>query len=197
LYSCATTRSHSVMPSWTPRWRRLELADKNDAKKSFKRAGSQSSSPSTHKAPKSRIEASSLLGRKWLSVIPFSPVLRLTDFEVSAALHAGTLLPGVALHCRHCGPPNQLGHDEVCLRTAPWTCLRTAPWTVARHEPAKRVIGIARQRMGSRSTSNPSYPAPRAETTSGSSNRLLVYSQAKTSTSPSSPWPLRIPRPPH
>jgi hypothetical protein len=36
---------------------------------------------------KSVIEASSLLGRKWLSVIPFSPALRLSDFEVSADLH--------------------------------------------------------------------------------------------------------------
>jgi hypothetical protein len=52
---------------------------------------------------KSVVEASSLLGRKWLSVIPFSPALRLTDLEVSAALHARTLLPGAALHCRHCG----------------------------------------------------------------------------------------------
>jgi hypothetical protein len=33
---------------------------------------------------KSVVEASSLLGRKWLSVIPFSPALRLTDLEVSA-----------------------------------------------------------------------------------------------------------------
>ncbi|GFZ48405.1 hypothetical protein JCM24511_06153 [Saitozyma sp. JCM 24511] len=37
---------------------------------------------------KSVVEAS-LLGRKWLSVIPFSPELRLGDFEVSAALHHG------------------------------------------------------------------------------------------------------------
>jgi hypothetical protein len=84
---------------------------------------------------KSVIEASSLLGRKWLSVIPFSPALRLTDFEVSAALHARTLLPGATSHCRHCGAQNQLGHDE--------TCLRRAPWTVARHEQAKRAIGTA------------------------------------------------------
>jgi hypothetical protein len=77
---------------------------------------------------KSVIEASSLLGRKWLSVIPFSPALRLSDFEVSAALHARTLLPGAATHCRHCGAQNQQGHDEICLRRA--------PWIVARHEQA-------------------------------------------------------------
>jgi hypothetical protein len=81
------------------------------------------------------MEASSLLGRKWLSVIPFSPALRLTDFEVSVALHARTLLPGAATHCRHCGSRNQLGHNEICIRRA--------PWTVARHEQAKRVIGQA------------------------------------------------------
>jgi hypothetical protein len=83
---------------------------------------------------KSVVEASSLLGRKWLSVTPFSPALRLSDFEVSAALHARTLLPGAATHCRHCGAPNQLGHDEICLRRAP---------TVARNEQAKRAIGTA------------------------------------------------------
>jgi hypothetical protein len=84
---------------------------------------------------KSVIEASYLLGRKWVSVIPFSPALRLNDFEVSAALHARTLLPGGATHCRHCGARNQLGHDEICVRRA--------PWTVARHEQAKRAIGTA------------------------------------------------------
>jgi hypothetical protein len=84
---------------------------------------------------KSVIEASSLLGRKWLSVIPFSPALRLSDFEVSAALHARTLHPGAATHCRHCGAPNQLGHEEICLRRA--------PWTVVRHEQAKLTIGTA------------------------------------------------------
>jgi hypothetical protein len=84
---------------------------------------------------KSVAEASSLLGRKWLSVIPFSPTLRLTDFEVSAALHARTLLPGSASHCRHCGSPNHLGHHEVCQQRA--------PWTVARHEQAKYAIGAA------------------------------------------------------
>jgi hypothetical protein len=74
-----------------------------------------------------------------LSVIPFSPALRLSDFEVWAALHSRSLLPGAATHCRHCGAPNQLGHDERCLRRA--------PWTVARHELAKRTIGTALGRL--------------------------------------------------
>ncbi|GFZ50354.1 hypothetical protein JCM24511_08111, partial [Saitozyma sp. JCM 24511] len=72
---------------------------------------------------KSVIEASSLLRRKWL------------DFDVSAALHARTLLPGAATHCRHCGVQNQLGHDKICHRRA--------PWTMARHEQAKRAVGTA------------------------------------------------------
>jgi hypothetical protein len=40
---------------------------------------------------KSVIEGSSLLGRKSLSVISFSPAFRLTDLEVSAALHTRAL----------------------------------------------------------------------------------------------------------
>jgi hypothetical protein len=72
---------------------------------------------------------------EWRSVIPFSPALRLTDFEVSGALHARTLLPGAVLHCRHCGAVNRQGHDEICSRRA--------PWTAARHEQAKRLIGTA------------------------------------------------------
>jgi hypothetical protein len=65
----------------------------------------------------------------------FSPALRLSDFEVSAALHARTLLLGAATHYRHCGSRNQLGHEEICL----WR----APRTVVRHEQAKRAIGTA------------------------------------------------------
>jgi hypothetical protein len=87
------------------------------------------------RSAKSVIEAASLFGRKALSVIPFSPALRLSDFEVSAALHSRTLLPGAATHCRHCGAVNRHGHDEICLRRA--------PWSVARHEQAKRTIGTA------------------------------------------------------
>jgi hypothetical protein len=48
-----------------------------------------------------------------------SPALMMTDFEVSGAEHACTLLPGATVRCRHCGAPNRLGHDEICLRRAP------------------------------------------------------------------------------
>jgi len=36
-------------------------------------------------------ESSSTLGRKWLDTIPYYPSLRLTDFEVSTAIHYRTL----------------------------------------------------------------------------------------------------------
>ena len=81
------------------------------------------------------VESGSLLGRKWLSVIPFFQALKLSDFEVSAALHTRTLRQGCHLHCRHCGLQNSMGRDEICS-------LR-APWTMARHEQAKGVIGQA------------------------------------------------------
>jgi hypothetical protein len=81
------------------------------------------------------IEASSYIGRKWLSVIPFNQALRLTDFEVSAALHIRTLCPSSLSHCRHCGSTNPLGHDEVC--TQRWS------WAVGRHELVKKAIGQA------------------------------------------------------
>jgi hypothetical protein len=53
------------------------------------------------------------------SFIPFFSALRLTDFELSAALHARTLLPGSAI------------------------CNQRAPWAVARHEQTKYAIGTA------------------------------------------------------
>jgi hypothetical protein len=69
------------------------------------------------------------------SFIPFFSALRLTDFELSAALHARTLLPGSATHCRHCGASNRLRYDEICNQRA--------PWAVARHEQTKYAIGTA------------------------------------------------------
>jgi hypothetical protein len=59
------------------------------------------------------VESGSLLGRKWLSVIPFNPSLRLSDFEISAALHLRTLFTGVGTHCRHYGVASRAKHDEV------------------------------------------------------------------------------------
>jgi hypothetical protein len=78
------------------------------------------------------LEAGSILGRQWLSIIPYNAANRLTNFEVSAALHLRTLLTGNWVICRHCGQPNTFGHDEVCPHRA--------KWTVARHEQIKRTI---------------------------------------------------------
>jgi hypothetical protein len=38
-------------------------------------------------------KASSYLGRRWMSIIPLNNSLKLSDFEVSSALHLRTLLP--------------------------------------------------------------------------------------------------------
>ena len=78
------------------------------------------------------MEAGSVLGRQWLSVIPFNLANRLTDFEVSAAIHLRTLQASSWTTCRHCGQPNRFGHDEVCASRA--------KWTVARHEQVKHVL---------------------------------------------------------
>jgi hypothetical protein len=80
---------------------------------------------------KTVLESASGLGRKWLSVIPFHQALRLTDFEVSAALHHRTLNPGSAV-CSLCGVVNTAGHAEVCKKGT--------PWFVARHEQVKYAI---------------------------------------------------------
>jgi hypothetical protein len=80
---------------------------------------------------KTILESASGLGRKWLSVIPFHQALRLTDFEVSAALHHRTLNPGSAV-CSMCGILNSAGHAEVCTKGT--------KWTIARHEQVKYAI---------------------------------------------------------
>jgi hypothetical protein len=45
----------------------------------------------TPEQAKAMVEASSKLGKVWLTTIPFQPSLRLTDFEVAAALQLRTL----------------------------------------------------------------------------------------------------------
>jgi hypothetical protein len=80
---------------------------------------------------KTILESASGLGRKWLSVIPFYEGLRLSDFEISAALHHRTLNPGSAV-CSLCGIINSAGHAEVCKKGT--------AWFVARHEQVKYAI---------------------------------------------------------
>jgi hypothetical protein len=83
---------------------------------------------------KAVVEASSKLGRVWLTTMPFQPSLRLTDFEVAAALQLRTLTGEREAHCTRCGEANFFGHPEVCLERK--------FWRAARHG-AKRIIGQA------------------------------------------------------
>jgi hypothetical protein len=78
------------------------------------------------------VEASSTLGRKWLSIIPFFSALRLSDFEISAALHLRILSRPSRTACGRCGATNSPSHVEICAHRS--------PWTLSRHENAKRVI---------------------------------------------------------
>jgi hypothetical protein len=89
----------------------------------------------TPEQAKAVVEASSKLGRLWLTTIPFQPSLRLTDFEVSAALQLRTLAGEREAHCTNCGEANFFGRPEVCLQRK--------FWRVARHEGAKRIMGQA------------------------------------------------------
>ncbi|GFZ48416.1 hypothetical protein JCM24511_06164 [Saitozyma sp. JCM 24511] len=84
---------------------------------------------------KAVVEASSKLGRVWLTTIPFQPSLRLSDFEVAAALQLRTLAGEREAHCTNCGESNFFGHPEVCLQRK----FRR----VARHEGAKHIMGQA------------------------------------------------------
>lgn len=78
------------------------------------------------------LESATTLGRRWLNIIPFSQRQRLSNFEVSAALHIRTLITGHNGGCKRCGEQNVLGHDEVCLSRQ--------RWRVARHEMIKRTL---------------------------------------------------------
>ena len=81
---------------------------------------------------KTVLESASGLGRKWLSVIPYYEKLRLSDFEISSALHLRTLNFGSDTVCSQCGVLNSAGHAEVCRNAA--------PWFIARHEQVKYAI---------------------------------------------------------
>jgi hypothetical protein len=77
--------------------------------------------------PSNRIlvaDNSASLGSRWLSTIPYFHSLRLSDREVSAALHIRTLCPGDSPHCLHCARPNVPGHDELCDARPNWRLVR-------------------------------------------------------------------------
>lgn len=86
------------------------------------------------KERKTLVESSSSLGRKWLSTIPWNSTQRLSDFEVSAALHYRTLLPSTSI-CQRCGALPTLGHSE--------TCSRGSTWKYSRHNAILHTIGDA------------------------------------------------------
>lgn len=77
-------------------------------------------------------ENASLLGRRWLSVIPYSQNLLMSDKEVSTALHARTLCSGTERHCLLCGAENVILHDEVCMKME--------NVRLARHEQLKKIF---------------------------------------------------------
>jgi len=77
-------------------------------------------------------ESATVLGRKWLSVVPFRSILELTDTEVAAGLHVRTLCAGSDDFCADCGDASPFGHDEVCPGRA--------PITLGRHEQVKRLV---------------------------------------------------------
>ncbi|RSH94159.1 hypothetical protein EHS25_003962 [Saitozyma podzolica] len=89
----------------------------------------------TPEQAKAVVESSSKLGRVWLTTIPFQPSLRLTDFDVAAALELRNPAGEREVDCTNCGEADFFAHPEVCLQRK--------PWHVARHEGAKRIIGPA------------------------------------------------------
>lgn len=103
------------------------------------------------------IEGGSALGRKWLSAIPFNIATRLSDSEVSVALHYRTLCSGEAPNCAHCAKPNFSGHDEVCESRS--------NWRLARHEMVKKLlmrhIGTAK---GTKVKAEPAIPGSHLRT---------------------------------
>jgi hypothetical protein len=82
---------------------------------------------------KSMVENGSVLGRKWLTAIPYNTTGQLSNFELSCALHYRTLHWPI-LPCPHCAPPPSLGHDELCRDP-------TSPrYTIVRHNAVVHAI---------------------------------------------------------
>ena len=89
------------------------------------------------------VESASIVGRKWLSIIPYYQPLRLTDFEIASALHRRTIADPSRLAFRLCGNSADFGHDEVCN----W---RKDENTIARHDQAVAAFGTALATLDSR-----------------------------------------------
>lgn len=75
---------------------------------------------------KALVENGSVLGRRWLTAIPYNSSGELSNFEISCGLHYRTLHTPL-LPCLHCASPSSLGHDEICRGP-------TKPqWQISRH----------------------------------------------------------------
>jgi hypothetical protein len=85
------------------------------------------------KARKLLMEAASPIGRKWISIIPYNPTLRLSDYDVATGLAYRLQSPSETGHCLWCGDKAELGHDELCL-------VRPRG-TIGRHDAIVRTVG--------------------------------------------------------
>ena len=85
------------------------------------------------KARKLLVEAASPIGRKWISIIPNNPTLRLSDYDVAKGLAYRLQSPSETDHCLWCGDKAELGNDELCL-------VRPRG-TIGRHDAMVRTIG--------------------------------------------------------
>ncbi len=104
-------------------------------------------------------ESSSTLGRKWLDTILYYHSLRLTDFEVSTAIHR-TLSTSPLTTCPWCSKSNSLGHDEVCLARP--------RQTVARHDSVARILHSTLKTIDPTAEHEPTPPSKAGGTMSGS-----------------------------
>ena len=77
-------------------------------------------------------ESATVLGRRWLGVVPFRSSLELSDADVASGLHYRTLCSGPLDFCVDCGEASPFGHDEACTGRA--------PVTLGRHEQVKRLV---------------------------------------------------------
>lgn len=94
-------------------------------------------------------EASTILGKRWLSFMPDSHTTTLDDHTVSAALLLRSLHdPFKDLHCRHCDSLSGLGHGESCPPTRHSASTR-------RHDTIKRALVAALRASPSKLTVTP------------------------------------------
>jgi hypothetical protein len=113
----------------------------------------------TAEQAKAVVEASSKLGRVWLTTIPFEPSLRLTHFEVPAALHLPSLAGEREAHCTNCGEATSLGTPRSAFRG------KHGVWPARRSQAHHWTVPLAPPPVPE-SDSNPSATRPADATTS-------------------------------